>query len=147
MIIKYATKTERDSLVLEKSSIGFSLRAEHTDTTGGGWCEFEPQTEADARNHIEIKDSISNETQAALETLTSGYCQAERDTWSIQEREAEAYLADNTTKAPTLEAISTARGVTVLYTAGKVLEKAAIFKAESGRILGEQKAKLDALGV
>ena len=78
-----------------------------------------------------------------LEALAAPYGPEERESWATQQREARAWLVDNTAATPMLSAMATARGITLAVMVGKVMENVALFEAAAGQILGQQQALLD----
>jgi hypothetical protein len=77
--------------------------------------------------------------------FNSEYSEYERSTFPQQRAEATAYLADNTASVPLLNAIATARGITVETLANKIIEKAEAHDIALGTILGKRKKDLDLL--
>lgn len=80
-----------------------------------------------------------------LNDIVCPYEQSERETWSIQLAEAEAYAADPNVDAPMLTAMASTRGITVSELAAKVMENNNLFRSAAGEILGEQQKLLDEL--
>lgn len=89
--------------------------------------------------------NIREEGERRLLALSSPYCACEKETWFKQEREARAWLLDNTTSTPMLSAIATGRGIPIEDIVSKVMENVNLFETISGSILGQQQALLDAL--
>lgn len=83
---------------------------------------------------------LRNEGSLRLSQLAGDYQPEERETWPIQSAEARAWLADNTASTPLLSALATARGISLEYLVGLVMENVALFEAASGAILGQQQA-------
>lgn len=81
----------------------------------------------------------------ALGQLTSTYPQLERETWSIQEEEARAYVADSTAATPALDALATARGVTKDILATKIVAKADQYRISSLQLIGKKQALEEAI--
>jgi hypothetical protein len=86
--------------------------------------------------------------QSAIEAgaLISAYPEFERLTWPDQEREARAWQADNAAETPTLDAIATARGLTLADLAGRVITKADTFRLAAGQLAGKRQALEDQIG-
>ncbi|MDD5106062.1 MAG: hypothetical protein PHC49_10645 [Desulfuromonadaceae bacterium] len=80
-----------------------------------------------------------------LAHIASPYYPTERETWHVQQREAETYLADNTAAVPMLTALASARGITVAALVDKIMGNVNLFRTVSGQILGQQQAKLDSV--
>ena len=88
---------------------------------------------------IDLKAQLVEDSQNFVETaLLKDYPKFEVDTWQNQLRDADAYIADNNAVAPTLEALSTQRNISMLEAANKVKAKAAVFEAFSGKQAGER---------
>ena len=62
----------------------------------------------------------------------------EQATWLKQEQEARAGLLDSTAHTPLIDAMVESRGDTKEYLVGKIIEKADLYAAEVGRLLGEK---------
>jgi hypothetical protein len=88
-------------------------------------------------------DQIRNEGSSRLSTLAGPYQGPERETWSIQMTEAEAWLINMQAPTPLLTALAVNRGITIDALVGKVMENVQLFRAVSGVILGQQQALLD----
>ncbi len=80
-----------------------------------------------------------------LATIAAPYYPTERETWHVQQREAEAYLADSTATMPMITALASARGIAVPALVDKIMENVNLFRTASGQILGQQQAKLDSV--
>ena len=108
-------------------------------------CEGETYVEGVVR--IEGRPSVTFELARAqlyrdfedqMQALSEGSTTAEKDTWTKQEQEARAWLADNTVSTPLLDAMVNTRGVTKEYLVGKIIEKSDAYSSEVGRLLGEK---------
>lgn len=84
---------------------------------------------------------INREYESAVANLTEGIHKDERDTWVKQENEARAWVVDNNSPTPLLSAMCEARGCSLEYMVGKVIEKSDLYTAEVGRLLGEKQRK------
>jgi len=85
---------------------------------------------------------IDAEFETAIQSMTSGYPQAERESWMTQEIEAQGYPKNPT---PLLDGLASARGVPVADIVKRVLINAAAFKAASSAIIGKKQSRTDAL--
>ena len=83
------------------------------------------------------------ERDRRMESLASAYTPTERETWHVQIKEAEAFLADANAATPMLTPIAQARGVTVAQMAQHVLGLQAAFAAASGAILAAARVLTD----
>ena len=63
----------------------------------------------------------------------------EKQSWSVQQAEAEAWTADNTVSTPTLSTLATARGLTVSALVSKINAKVTAYNSSVATLLGEQK--------
>ena len=84
---------------------------------------------------------INREYESAVANLTEGIPKDERDTWVKQESEARLWVVDNNSLTPLLSAMCEARGCSLEYMVGKVIEKSDLYTAEVGRLLGEKQRK------
>lgn len=80
---------------------------------------------------------------AQLDKLVSPYLGVERETWHVQQREAEAWQADPAANVPMITALAAARGITVADLVSKIMENVNAFRVASGVILGKQQALID----
>ena len=84
---------------------------------------------------------INREYEEAVNNLTEDISKDERDTWVKQEQEARAWVVDNNSPTPLLSAMCEARGCSLEYMVGKVIEKSDLYTIEVGRLLGEKQRK------
>jgi hypothetical protein len=96
-----------------------------------------------------IKDEIARNIRgwyaSLLNNIVSPYSPEERETWSIQTKETEAYVLDNTTPTPFIDALSANRNITKEVLITKIQENVTAFQVAAGTILGKQQAQLDIL--
>lgn len=113
---------------------------------------FDPETETVTLEYIvqdrpveqvkfDLINDINNNADQALKQLSAGYPERETISWSVQEREARSWLADNLALTPLVDAIAAARGVPKNILVDKIIEKADLFALASGTILGMRQAK------
>lgn len=88
---------------------------------------------------------INQKAQAFIDAAIPVYPEFEKLTFDQQEREAIAYLADNTVATPTLTPIANARGLSVQLIAEKVVAKAGAFRSLAAAIAGQRQAYEDQL--
>ncbi|MDD3452553.1 hypothetical protein [Sulfurimonas sp.] len=93
---------------------------------------------------IKIKN-INREYETAIAQLIQGTPESEKNTWSKQEAEARAYIADHTASTPLIDGIATARGVDRVYLIGKIIEKADAYTVAIAQLTGARQAKEDQL--
>lgn len=82
-------------------------------------------------------------TEGMFDKLVSIYPVAERDTWADQEREAKAYLADNTSPTPLLNITRQSRTITMLALTQKIVDKAILFRQQAMSIINRRKIMTD----
>lgn len=79
-----------------------------------------------------------------LGQLATPYMLHERETWHVQQREAEAWRATpNAAVIPMVTAMAANRGLTIDALVDKIMENVELFRTTSGQILGQQQALLD----
>lgn len=81
--------------------------------------------------------------QEQLQGLATPYMAAERETWHVQQREAEAWLADKSAAVPMIAAMAATRGIQLPDLVDKIMENVVLFRQAAGQILGQQQAMLD----
>lgn len=87
----------------------------------------------------ELKSQLVIDSQDFVnEAILKQYPKFEVDTWQNQLRDANNYIADNNAVVPTLEALATQRSITKQSAADKIITKAAVFEAFSGKQAGER---------
>ena len=84
---------------------------------------------------------INREYEEAINNLTEDISKDEKDTWVKQESEARAWVLDKSSPTPLLSAMCEARGCSLEYMVGKVIEKSDLYTIEVGRLLGEKQRK------
>lgn len=90
-------------------------------------------------------NEINMKAQQFIDKEIEQYPEFEKLTFDRQEREAHSYIADNTVSTPTLTRIATARGLTVLEIADRVIAKANAFAGLAAEIAGQRQAYHDQL--
>lgn len=78
-----------------------------------------------------------------LQEIATPYMAAERETWHVQQREAEAWLADQSAPVPMIAAMAATRNIQMADMVGKIQENVVLFRGTAGEILGQQQAMLD----
>jgi hypothetical protein len=86
---------------------------------------------------------IRAEGARRLTVLAGAYTAAERETWHVQQAEAQAYQADPGCLCPMVRTMAAARGVPVGSLAAAIMENVTLLRIASGQILGEQQRLLD----
>lgn len=96
-----------------------------------------------ARKLAEINDSY----QQAIATLTPTYPDDERLTFDKQEAEARAWLADNSTPTPFVDALAAGRQMEKAELVSRIIAKADAFALASGSLTGQRQRYEDMLDV
>jgi hypothetical protein len=78
-----------------------------------------------------------------LTNIAGEYMAEERETWTEQKAQAEAYLADNTADCPMLTAFASGRGIPIAMLAQGIVDNNALFQTASGQVMGAMYALLD----
>lgn len=99
----------------------------------------------------ELKATKLNEINAlyqqAIATLTPTYPDDERLTFDKQEQEARAWLADNSTPTPFIDALAAGRQMDKVELVGRIIAKADAFATASGLLTGQRQRYEDMLDV
>ena len=85
--------------------------------------------------------------QQAIAKMTPGYPDDERLTFDKQEREARAWLADNSTSTPFIEALAAGRQMDKAELVSRIIAKADAFALASGSLTGQRQRYEDLLNV
>jgi antitoxin component HigA of HigAB toxin-antitoxin module len=91
------------------------------------------------------RKEILAQYNASVAQLTAGYDSQEIASWPQQAEEAKARNANANAPAPLIEALATARGMTMTEMVSRILQKESAFKPIFGTILGTKQARLLAL--
>lgn len=93
-------------------------------------------------------ENINIAFEKAIQEVTSGYPTSEVKSWSKQETEARAYLANNNADTPLINALASSRSVDKADLVERIIAKADLFADISGTLIGRRQAlehALDAL--
>lgn len=85
--------------------------------------------------------------QQSIATLTPTYPDDERLTFDKQEQEARAWLADNSTSTPFIDALATGRQMDKAELVNRIIAKADAFAIASGLLTGQRQRYEDLLDV
>jgi len=96
---------------------------------------------------VETALAIRDKYSLLMAAVATPYSSEERETWHIQVKEADAYLAEPTTLTPMLSAMATSRGISLSEMVAKVKENDTLFCVVIGDLLGSQQKELDNLNV
>jgi hypothetical protein len=88
---------------------------------------------------------INANFELAIGAIKNGYPSDEIASWSKQEEEARAYVTNGAASTPLLDALATARGITKVDLVNRIIIKADLFAAVSGRLIGKRQALEDRL--
>lgn len=94
---------------------------------------------------IEKLNEIDTSYQQAIATLTPTYPDDERLTFDKQEQEARAWLADNSTPTPFVDALAAGRQLDKSELVGRIIAKADAFAIASGLLTGQRQRYEDLL--
>ncbi len=83
--------------------------------------------------------------QQSIATLTPTYPDDERLTFDKQEQEARAWLADNSTSTPFIDALAAGRQMNKAELVGRIIAKADAFAIASGLLTGQRQRYEDML--
>lgn len=90
---------------------------------------------------------INTAYQQAIATLTPTYPDDERLTFDKQEQEARAWLADNSTSTPFVDALAAGRQMEKAELVSRIIAKADAFALASGSLTGQRQRYEDMLDV
>lgn len=83
-------------------------------------------------------EEIRSMAEEALVELSTKYPEREVSTFTQQELEARAFLADSSSSAPLITAIAAERGITVAELAAKIVVNADEYAQKAGKIIGRR---------
>lgn len=86
----------------------------------------------------ELIFNIRDRAQQEINILDDSYPDFEKLTWQDQEREARAYLKDNSELTPTISAIAQARNIDLFDLANKIVNKADDYRSMAAAIIGKR---------
>ncbi len=87
-------------------------------------------------NDVYIK-GLEFQTQFQIDQIAKGYPQFERDTFAIQESEANAYMKDNGAPTPFIDNLCLNRGIEKSVMVAKILANAEALKLATAPIIGQ----------
>ena len=87
-------------------------------------------------NDVYIK-GLEFTTQAQIDHIGKSYPQFERDTFAIQENEANAYIKDNGAPTPFIDNLCASRGIDKGIMVAKILANAEALKLATAPIIGQ----------
>ena len=110
-----------------------------TEITRTDFVALTKDTTQTKRALIQINDVFENSVNALIDGIPTN----ERLSWEKQEAEARAYTADTTTATPLIDSLAAARGIDKAYLVSKIIEKADLFSAAVGTLIGERQKQED----
>lgn len=113
------------------------------------WETLHPTPEPEPESLGSVKSRKLNEINSAYEqaiaTLTPTYPDDERLTFDKQEQEARAWLADNSTPTPFVDALAVGRQMDKAELVSRIIAKADAFALASGSLTGQRQRYEDLL--
>lgn len=103
-----------------------------------------PETELSDLKKAKLSE-INAAYQQAIATLTPTYPDDERLTFDKQEQEARAWLADNSTSTPFIDALAAGRQMNKAELVSRIIAKANAFAIASGSLTGQRQRYEDLL--
>lgn len=103
-----------------------------------------PEPELPELKAIKLNE-INTAYQQAIATLTPTYPDDERLTFDKQEQEARAWLADNSTSTPFVDALAAGRQMEKAELVSRIIAKADAFALASGSLTGQRQRYEDLL--
>lgn len=94
---------------------------------------------------LEKRAEINAAFEQSMQQITNGYPSNEVSSWSKQETEARAYIADNTAATPLIDALASGRGVNKEELVTRIIAKADLFAEISGTLIGRRQGLEDTL--
>jgi len=88
---------------------------------------------------------INQRSEAALKVIRDQYPDYEQLSWDKQEQQARAWLADQNTSTPLIDAIAERRGLDKTELCQRIIGKADAYEAEVGAVIGDRQAQEDRL--
>lgn len=88
---------------------------------------------------------INADFNKATEPITSGIPDIELKSWQKQEDEARAYIANNSSITPLIDALALSRSVNKAELVSRIIAKADLFAGISGTLIGRRQALEDEL--
>lgn len=116
------------------------------NTTTKRWDYIKPAALALADAKAAARQQINRLCAARLSAIRDSYPTDEVTSWSKQEDEARSWNANNAAPTPLLSALASARGVPFALLVSKVIEKADLFAAASGQLIGARQQAEDRIG-
>ncbi len=83
--------------------------------------------------------------EQSMQLITSGYPSKEVSSWSKQEAEARAYVANNSAATPLIDALASSRSVNKAELVTRIFAKADLFAGVSGTLIGRRQGLEDDL--
>lgn len=106
-----------------------------------------PEPEPEPLDTVKVRKlgEINSAYEQAIATLTPTYPDDERLTFDKQEQEARAWLADNSTSTPFVDALASGRQMDKAELVSRIIAKADAFAIASGSLTGQRQRYEDLL--
>jgi len=115
--------------------------SQYHDLVDGQWT-LDAQAQLDGTRTSQLA-VVNAAFESAAAALTTGYPEAERLTWSVQQQEALAWQADNSAATPYLDGLAAARGITAAEMRSLTLAQVQAFMAASQQMVGTRQKLRD----
>lgn len=88
---------------------------------------------------------INREFEKSIQQVIDGIPATERESWKKQEDEARAYISNNSSITPLIDALALSRSVDKAELVTRIIAKADLFAGISGSLIGRRQALEDAI--
>lgn len=149
---RYDSEIHGDAIPVEAVEVSDQLFYQTINETDGAWTlvdgeiiklPFPPPTKESliANKRAEINAAF----EQSMQQITNGYPPNEVSSWSKQEAEARAYIANNTAATPLIDALASSRSVNKAELVTRIIAKADLFAGISGTLIGRRQGLEDTL--
>lgn len=115
------------------------------DVVNGEVVEFVPTSPTvDELKQLKISE-INADFEQSMQQITNGYPSNEVSSWSKQETEARAFVANNAAATPLIDALASSRSVNKAELVTRIIAKADLFAEISGTLIGRRQGLEDDL--
>lgn len=87
-----------------------------------------------------LMGALAAQYETRMQVIASGYPPSERESWPVQVSEARALLADAAAETPWIDAAASARGLTRVELATRIVNKDNAYRVVSGTLTGIRQA-------
>lgn len=155
LVTRYIEGVHAAELIATATSVSDELFKRTKDETDGEWKLVDdevvklPFAEPTVLELINAQKQLINaDFETAMQQVTTGYPSNEISSWSKQESEARAYLADAEATTPLIDALAQSRLISKAELVERIIAKANLFAGVSGNLIGKRQGledQLDAL--